>query len=381
MKLRRVYQIVRKQSYDFLRARLSESIADSKLMELDNIFKVHECLEKKYEFDNTRITKLLFVKNQRYAHDPWLQPILDAHKQIEKKELPIPTETTSIQKFLLILKLIVETPKVAYIVYRLLPNYHLFILCLSTIYKYQKENYFYLKYNFDQACVLLTNSYNHFGLVSAVKNSKGQVIDVQHSVIYKSHKGYDYQRWVDASLEPTGIYLYSRLWQQQIKSQSMVFFEYNSSRVSKKSRAFVYNKDEIQAGRIIIFSQKTKNKIVRELVGQLDPDYKKKVFIKLHPKEIPEEYEGIAPILTSSYIYGADRLFAFNSSVIIDLHDQGAFCNVYAENSAEFSFLDNIRPSGKLNDLLPANTDWRQNKGVPVFAKTTDSIIGGRDDF
>lgn len=377
MNVQRVYQIVRKQSYDFLRTNLTEPVADSKLEVVDVLFRSQLHDASQHKFCGNKIEKIFFIENPRFSFDPWLKPILERHQKIKQQKIPGPNKSTRAQQCLLLLQLLFDILPLLYIVFKLYPNYKLLVVCLRTLYKYHKEYLYFSKINFDRSCVLLTNSYNHPGLITAVKGSNGQVVEVQHSVIYASHKGYDYHRWVDLFLAPTGIYLYSRLWQAQIKSAKLTCFEYNSSQISKESRNFSFSCDQTRDARIIIFSQKTKTELIRKLVGKLDPITKKRVFIKPHPKENTRDLVDIAPILTTPEIYGSDLLFAFNSSVIIDLYDQGAFCNVYDENAVEFNFLNNIRVSAHLDDLFAANTKWSRNSDLPIFSRTTDHLTGG----
>ena len=348
---------MRKSLWDYFRSTYDETSANSIIEKYDLHFQDKQKSTIFLKLNTKIRTDAHYLRNTRYTDDPWKEAI----------ELTLNNELTEIKikrvsqwRFILI-----STLQTLYLTLFLLKNENkLDLKALKLIlfklneYNVQIAQIQKIK-NLKQ--IILTNSYNNLGYIDGAKAKGASVVEIQHGVIVPSHKGYDYNNWCYHQFFPDAFYLYSKFWASQLP-KGIDYHIFNSMPLLKQSISFNVrlhrNSDQ---PKVIIFAQNTKMRLIKDIISELRESKCPNIVIKRHPK-MPSglRVEGIE---TKDHItiYGNDKIIAFNSGVLIELHEFGAFCNIWDDIGYDFKFLDNIKSARTYTELQPANYDWNRS--------------------
>lgn len=367
---REIYQILRKPIYDFLRSEIGRDYAEDTISQIDNRFTSTYTPNYERRRNITSCKKIYFLENERFQTDPWLKNIRNVHN-CDQETLP---PTAQVDRIYVFSNLILYLPLILKYLFLTKLSVKLFRIFISKIKLYHTEVSFYENYDFKNTHIILTNFYNHLGLVKVARDCGGHVIDVQHSMIYSTHKGYDFQNWVCMDFVPDSLYLFSNFWKSQIKVKDIGLLTYKSDELLHDTSNFTYDKQsEADQGRIIIFAQKTKMRTIEKLLGNFK-DKTQQVYLKLHPKQDREDYIKKYNVIDNLQIHGADKLLVFDSTVCIDLYQLGIFANVYAEVANDIPALPNLSKVTQLKMLKPVKTHWKKKDQLSLYANDTQIL-------
>lgn len=367
---REMYQILRKPMYDFFRTEIDSDYAENIISQLDNRFVSSPILNYRQRKKILPCKKIYFLENERFLTDPWLKNIRNVHN-CEQETLP---PTGKANNIFILINLILSLPLILKYLFLTKFSITLLRILVSKVKFYHTEVLNYKNYDFKDKFLILTNFYNHFGLIKVAHDYGCHVIDVQHSMISFTHKGYDFQNWVFHDFIPDSLYLFSNFWKSQISFQNIALLTYKSDDLFQQTSSFVYDKNLVaDDGRIIIFAQKTKMKVIDKLLDKFEGK-KQNIYLKPHPKQDCDKLRKKYNIIDNLIISGSDKLFVFDSTVCLDLYELGIFANIYADVANDIPKLQNLSKVTQLDTLKPVNTHWEQRNKISLYSTETQIL-------
>lgn len=126
--------------------------------------------------------------------------------------------------------------------------------------------------------VFLNDSYANFGYIYACKKQKVKVIEVQHGLISKTHKGYMYDTNQNSDLFPDNIFVFGKFFKDILLNYSTLY-EKNQIKIVGSNSLDFYSRKKIEKDEQIEKLKQKYNKIVL-FSGQFTVDEKSLLLIE-----------------------------------------------------------------------------------------------------